>query len=78
MPVYVHVKDLPLVVRDHLPKPAQEVYLQAFNNAWKRYDQIEDRYEDATPEETAHRMAWAAVKRDYEKDGSTGDWRKRQ
>ena len=78
MSVYAHVKDLPLTVRDHMPRAAQEIYLQAFNNAWKRYTELDNPFEDATPEEAAHRLAWATVQHDYEKDESTGDWRIRQ
>jgi len=48
---------LPAVVRAHLPDHAQDIYRAAFNNAWERWG------EDAR----AHRIAWAAVKRSYER-----------
>lgn len=52
-------------MRRHLPIHAQEIYRGAFNNAWTRYA-------DAAPErreEITHRIAWAAVKRKYRKEG---------
>ncbi len=64
---YESIEDLPDPVREHLPPHAQEIYRGAFNNAWERYA---DR--GAEREETAHRIAWAAVKRQYRKMG--GEW----
>lgn len=32
---------------------------------------------DASLEETAHKVAWAAVKEKYEKDEKTGKWKKK-
>jgi cation transport regulator len=72
---YKRVNDLPESVRDNVPKHAQEIYLEAFNSAWDQYDEPEERRGDATREETAHRVAWAAVKRKYEKDETTGRWK---
>ena len=65
---YKRLSDLPESMREHLPKHAQEIYQAAFNNAWEQYDQDEER---------AHRVAWAAVKKLYEKDEKTGEWRKK-
>lgn len=72
---YNSVKDLPDRVRDHLPPHAQEIYKEAFNSAWDQYKDAEDRRGDDSREETAHQVAWAAVKHTYEKDERTGDWR---
>lgn len=60
---YRENRDLPPSVRDHLPDHAQDVYREAFNAAWERYDA------DPRQEEIAHRVAWAAVKRKYRKLG---------
>ena len=65
---YNKLSDLPESVRDHLPKHAQEIYQAAYNSAWEQYDHEEER---------AHRVAWAAVKNDYEKDEKSGDWKKK-
>ena len=72
---YKYLKDLPESVRDNLPKHAQEIYMEAFNNAWDQYDQPEERRGDATREETAHRVAWSTVKRKYEKEEKSGKWK---
>lgn len=66
---YADISDLPASVRNHLPTHAQEIYLAAFNNAWDEYAQRADR------EIVAHKVAWAAVKKQYEKIGT--DWVKK-
>lgn len=66
---YKKLSDLPDSVQDNLPKHAQEIYRAAFNSAWGEYDDPEDRRDGASREETAHRVAWAAVKNSYEKKG---------
>ena len=60
---YKTLADLPSPVRQHLPKHAQEIYLGAFNSAWKNYAGRTDR------ETLAHKVAWAAVKKKYRRDG---------
>jgi cation transport regulator len=69
---YKDVGDLPESVRDNLPKHAQEIYLEAYNSAHEEYEDPEKRRGDASLEETAARVAWAAVKKKYEK--SDGKW----
>jgi cation transport regulator len=71
---YRRTNDLPKAVRDHLPEHAQEIYLEAYNSALKQYDQPDERRGDASLEETASRVAWAAVKKKYEKDEDSGRW----
>jgi cation transport regulator len=73
---YRTVIDLPDSVRDNLPKHAQEIYKEAFNSAWDEYKDADDRRGDDTREETAHKVAWGAVKKSYEKNGD-GDWVKK-
>ena len=70
---YVRLDELPASVRDHVPKHAQEIYKEAFNSAWDQYADPAERRGDATREETAHRVAWAAVKEQYAK-GDDGKW----
>lgn len=74
---YKTVQELPDSVKDNLPKHAQEIYKEAFNSAWDQYDDPEDRRGDDSQEETAHKVAWSAVKNDYEKDESSGKWKKK-
>jgi len=63
---YVSNNDLPDNVKKHLPDHAQTIYREAFNNAHKQYG----------TEEQAARVAWAAVKNEYEKN-EQGDWVKK-
>lgn len=69
---YERITDLPDSVRNHLPKHAQEIYKEAFNNAWEQYADPDDRRGDASREEVAHKVAWSAVKQMYEK--RNGRW----
>jgi cation transport regulator len=61
---YRNNSELPVAVRAHLPQHAQDIYREAFNNAWRQYAR------DERQEEIAHRVAWAAVKRRYRKRGA--------
>ncbi len=63
---YEFNEDLPPSVQNHLPPHAQDIYREAFNNAYRQHAR------DTRQEEAAHRIAWAAVKRSYVKDGE--DW----
>ncbi len=60
---YDALSELPDAVRK-LPKHAQEIYMGAFNSAFKQYDGDEGK---------AHGTAWAAVKMKYEQDAD-GNW----
>jgi cation transport regulator len=75
---YQKTEDLPESVRDNLPKHAQEIYMEAFNSAWEQYDEPEERRGGASREETAHKVAWASVKRVYEKDEDSGRWKRKE
>ena len=60
---YIEIDDLPAPVRHALPPHAQEIFLGAFNGAWRTYGGA------ANPriEEIANRVAWSAVKKSYVK-----------
>lgn len=73
---YERSEDLPEDVQDALPEHAQDIYREAFNSAWEQYEDPEDREGDASREETAHAVAWSAVKDEYEK--VDGEWTKRK
>jgi len=60
---YASIDELPESVHAHLPLHGLEIYRSAFNNADRGPEQRE---------EIAHRVAWAAVKRKYQKIG--GRW----
>lgn len=68
--------ELPDAVKAHLPEHAQDIYREAFNSAWEQYRDPSERRGDASREETAHKVAWSAVKQQYEK-GDDGDWHRR-
>lgn len=70
---YRDLEDLPDPVRDNLPRHGQEIYKEAFNSAWDEYRDPDDRRGDASREETAHKVAWSAVKQQYGK-GDDGKW----
>lgn len=70
---YKHNSELPKGVRNHLPEHAQDIYREAFNNAWEQYKEPEKRKLGGSREEAAHRVAWSAVEKKYEKS-TDGNW----
>jgi cation transport regulator len=58
--------DLPKNISDKLPEHAQTIFLKAFNSAHEQYQD----------EQTAFKVAWAAVKKEYEKN-QEGLWVKK-
>jgi cation transport regulator len=56
---------------DSLPEHAREIYTEAHANALKQYQNPAKRRggRKQSAEEVAHKTAWAAVKRKYEKQG---------
>lgn len=70
---YTSKSELPDSVRNVLSAHAQDIYKEAFNSAWDEYKDPDNRRDDAGREEVAHRVAWSAVKKKYEK-GDDGTW----
>jgi cation transport regulator len=62
-------QELPDSVKDYLPNHAQDIYREAFDSAWEEYRDPGKRRGDESREEVAHKVAWAAVKKKYEKVG---------
>lgn len=52
---------------------AQDIYREAYHSAYKRYKDPQERRENASREEVAHKVAWNAVKEKYKK-GNDGQW----
>ncbi len=75
MPREQSVKDLPKGAKD-LPVRAKEIYRKAHNNALAQYKDPKKRRGRASLEEVAHKVAWAAVKKEYVKDKESGSWEK--
>lgn len=65
---YSKTSQLPPNVRNHLPEPAQEIFVAAFNYAYAKLEPGED-------EVPAFKIAWSAVKKTYEK--REGKWVKK-
>jgi cation transport regulator len=62
---YSSVEELPPNVRNHLPVSAQRIFVKAFNSA---YDDLKSGEDEAR----AFKIAWAAVKKTFEK--RDGKW----
>ena len=62
---------------DQLPEHAQHIFRKAHASAIKEYQDSDKRREGKkeSAEEVAHKVAWAAVKKEYEKDED--NWRKK-
>lgn len=73
---YGSINQLPESVQNVLPKHAQAVYFEAYNNALKQYDEPSKRRDDADIEETASRVAWSAVKKAGYEKGNDDNWHK--
>ena len=73
---YKEKSDLPSSVKNHLPEHAQEIYLKAFNAAFHEYEHPEQTTIDFSQEETAHKVAWSAVKKLFHKN-EQGQWIKK-
>jgi cation transport regulator len=73
---YESESELPEGVRHVLPHHAQEIYKEAYNAAWDEYADARERRRGASQEETAHRVAWAAVKKQYQK-GEDERWHRK-
>lgn len=72
---YKSINELPESVRNVLPSRARGIYKEAYNSAYQQYDKPSKRRGDAGREETAHKVAWSAVKKaGYKK--SNGAWHK--
>ncbi len=61
---YVTNADISYKISQNLPEHAQTIFRKAFNSAWEQYD---------GNEEIAFRVAWSAVKKQYQKD-EAGIW----
>lgn len=71
---YRTINKLPDNVQGVLPKHAQEIYKEAFNSALEQYASPQDRQDDESREETAHKVAWSAVKKAGYNKGDDDKW----
>lgn len=73
---YKTINELPDSVQNVLPKHAQDIYKEAFNNAYDQYDSPRERRGDESREETAHKVAWSALKKAGYEKGDDDNWHK--
>lgn len=73
---YQTTKQLPKGVKGALPAHAQDIYKEAFNSAYDQYDSPEERRGGADRDETAHKVAWSAVKKAGYTKGADDKWHK--
>jgi cation transport regulator len=64
---------LPDPIKEHLPSAAQEIYKDAFNNAWERFKDPSKLKYGGDRETASHRVAWFAVKKEFQKN-EKGRW----
>ncbi|MDI6718215.1 MAG: ChaB family protein [Methanomicrobiales archaeon] len=78
-PPYRNEEDLPYLIRQELPEHAREIWMEAANSAWEQYRDPESRRDPGeSREEVTYKVAWAAVKQEYEKDESSGEWKRKE
>ena len=58
-------KKVPPNLKDKLPKHAQHIYSEAYNNAWEEYKIPERRRGNESHEAAANKVAWAAVNKEH-------------
>ena len=73
---YKSTRDLPESVHDNLPEHAQDIFKEAFNSAWDEYADPDKRRGKESQEEVSFKVAWSAVKNEYEK-GDDDKWHKK-
>ncbi len=71
---YKTTNELPKSVKNVLPDHALVIYKEAFNSAYDEYDSPQERRGGADREETAHRVAWSAVKKAGYEKGEDNKW----
>lgn len=72
---YKTINELPEDVRGVLPKHAQDIYKEAYNNAYEQYKNPRDREGDESREVVSHKVAWSAVKKAGYEKSDDGHWR---
>lgn len=65
---YETTRDLPGHLREHLPESVQEIYRITYNSVCQEYADPAKYQDFSSPEEVAHHIAWAAVKKEIEKE----------
>jgi cation transport regulator len=74
---YYKNSDLPDHVKSGLPDHGQDLYREAYNDAWDIFRDPARRDEGRDHEACSHDHAWAAIEAKYEQN-SRGSWRIRE
>lgn len=78
---YQRRNDLPKKILSSLPLHAQKIYMKTYNNAIEEYQNPKKIRDNSSgkksPDITAYKVAWAAVKKKYKKDKITKNWIKK-
>ncbi|MEJ2211488.1 MAG: ChaB family protein [Anaerolineae bacterium] len=69
---YEKKSDLPKTLRETMPEEAQDVYIQAYNEAFEQYQERQGG--DAGQDAVAHRNAMHTVNQEFAHDPETGKW----
>lgn len=73
---YKSTDDMPDDIKTILPVHAQHIFKEAFNSAYDQYKDPSERRGNESLEEVAFKVAWSAVKHEYEK-GDDGTWHRK-
>ena len=69
---YATIDELPVTLRETLPREVQEAYLDAYNRAWEMAHVSGN--QALSRESVAHQIAWDAINREFVHDEKTGRW----
>jgi cation transport regulator len=69
---YESIEDIPDSLRSTLPREAQEVYLQAYQESWDTYE--EHQGGELGRAAVAHRDGWNVMSKQYAKHPASGKW----
>jgi len=74
---FKNTSQLPASVKNVLPEDAQEIFVAAYNKSWQQYPMFGERQGRSPREDTAMKVAWSAVKKEYKQNEETGQWEKK-
>ena len=75
--IYTSREELPDDIRQTLPQEAQNLYMKAYNAAYKANEDAH-RPPHISLHQFANEHAWKAIEREWEKDTEDNVWKKRK
>lgn len=70
---YRSIIDLLDDIHENFPNQARKIYQESYDKARDEYKKLKNRRDVKNREDSAHKVAWHAVKDEYEK-GDNGIW----